>query len=66
VRVHATLKERPADRFAIEREHLRTLPPPYGGHRRLIAGHMAPVPTPFESLQHPLSTYELFAKEIAS
>lgn len=65
-RIHATLKERPIDRFQLERDHLRALPPPYGGHRRVLTGQVIAMPTPIESLQHPLSTYELFAKEIAS
>lgn len=64
-RIHATLKERPVDRFQLEREHLRTVPPPYAGHRRVLSGQVVTVPTPIESLQHPLSTYELFAAEIA-
>lgn len=66
VRVHATLKERPIDRFLRERVALRTLPLPYAGKRidtglersRLI------VPTPVESLQHPLATYDAFAEEL--
>lgn len=33
VRVHATLKERPVDRFTLERSSLRSLPLPYGGRR---------------------------------
>lgn len=64
-RVHATLKERPVERFALERVALRTLPLPYGGRRhdgrtdeRVI------VPTPFESLQHPLATYDALAAEL--
>jgi transposase len=65
-RIHATLKERPLDRFQHERDCLRALPPPYGGHRRVLTGQVIAMPTPVESLQHPLSTYELFAKEIAS
>lgn len=64
-RVHATLKQRPVDRFAIEREALRPLPLPYGG-RQLVtqAPAVLHVPTPIESLQHPLSVYELVAQEI--
>ena len=65
VRVHATLKERPVDRFLRERTALRALPLPYAGkrleatqQRRLI------VPTPVESLQHPLATYDAFAEEL--
>jgi transposase len=64
-RIHATLKERPVDRFQREREHLKVLPPPYGGHRRLLTGQVIATPTPIESLQHPLSNYQLFAREIA-
>ena len=64
-RVHATLKERPVDRFAIERQALQPLPLPYGG-RQLISQAPATlhVPTPIESLQHPLAVYELVAEEI--
>lgn len=65
-RIHATLKERPVDRFQREREYLKVLPPPSGGHRRVLSGQVIAMPMPVESLQHPLSTYELFAKEIAS
>lgn len=64
-RIHATLKERPIDRFQREREHLKVLPPPYGGHRRLLTDQVIATPIPIESLQHPLSTYEIFAQEIA-
>jgi transposase len=66
VRVHATLKERPADRFATERAALRALPLPYAG-RILTArtGGGISVPVPIESLQHPLATYDAFALEIA-
>ena len=64
-RIHATLKQRPVDRFAIERQTLQPLPLPYGG-RQLIT--QAPsgihVPTPIESLQHPLSVYDLVAEEV--
>lgn len=65
IRIHATLKERPADRYALERAALRALPLPYSGRRdaarderRLI------VPTPIESLQHPLATYDALAAEL--
>ena len=64
VRTHATLKERPIDRFARERPSLRPLPLPYGGHRR--SPHTPTfVPVPIESLQHPLRVYGDFAREIA-
>jgi transposase len=66
-RLHATLKERPVDRLALERQSLRPLPLPYGG-RQLVTptptGLHVPVPT--ESLQHPLSVYELVAEEIGA
>jgi hypothetical protein len=64
-RIHATLKERPVDRFAIERQALQPLPLPYGG--RVLTTPAATdrrVPMPIESLQHPLSIYELLAKDV--
>jgi transposase len=64
-RIHATLKERPVDRFQRERDDLRPVPPPYGGYRPRLTSQAIVVPTPIESLQHPLSTYEQFAAEIA-
>jgi hypothetical protein len=50
----------------IERDRLRPLPLPYAG-QRLIAGRdrSHAVPTPVESLQHPLAIYETLAREIA-
>lgn len=65
-RIHATLKERPLDRFGLERHVLRPLPLPYAG-QPLIAEDAAQlvVPTPIESLQHPLSVYGRIAEEIA-
>jgi transposase len=65
-RIHATLKERPIDRFGVERAALRPLPLPYGG--RKFTPQEPPqitVPMPIESFQHPLSVYELAAEEIA-
>lgn len=64
-RIHATLKERPVDRFQDEREHLQALAPPYGGHRRLLFATSSTMPMPFESVQHPLATYDRLALEIA-
>jgi len=65
VRIHATLKERPADRFAIERAALRALPLPYGGSRsEAQEARQLIVPTPIESLQHPLATYDALAAEL--
>jgi transposase len=66
-RLHATLKERPVDRFALERLALKPLPLPYGGRQpsaRTVV--VSAVPTPIESLQHPLSVYDLVANEIRS
>ncbi|MGH7707854.1 MAG: IS21 family transposase [Vulcanimicrobiaceae bacterium] len=66
VRIHATLKERPIDRFAREHPSLQALPLPYAG-RRLVHEPTATiaVPLPVESLQHPLGVYELLAQELA-
>ena len=66
-RIHATLKERPIDRFAFEHAALSALPLPYAG-RRIALGPSAaiPVPLPMESLQHPLAIYELLAQEISA
>jgi transposase len=67
VRVHATLKERPIDRFAFERQELSILPLPYAGRRRLVGNTAAlPVPLPVESMQHPLAIYDLLAEEISA
>jgi transposase len=63
-RVHATLRERPIDRFTHERNLLRPLPMPYGGHQRAATLAMLSVPTPVESFQHPLHVYDALAKEI--
>jgi len=64
-RLHATLRERPIDRFSRERERLRALPLPYAGQRFAIRPTTdLSVPLPVESLQHPLEIYEQFAHEI--
>lgn len=68
-RVHATLNERPCDRFIIEHPALQALPMPYGGlsvraaQSQKVQLHWQ-VPTPIESLQHPLNMYDTFASEI--
>lgn len=54
VRVHAELKERPLERWRHEREHLL----PYRAAGQLAPAPAARVPTPVESLQHPLSVYD--------
>jgi transposase len=67
VRTHATLKERPRDRFAFEHKVLAALPLPYAGRRLALATSSAiAVPLPVESLQRPLAVYELFAEEISA
>ena len=65
VRIHATLKERPLDRLAIERPTLRALPLPYAGLRALEPRIAISVPVPLESLQHPLVVYQTLAEELA-
>jgi transposase len=66
-RIHATLKERPADRFINERVNLAALPLPYAGRRITVPSDaVIAVPMPVESLQHPLAAYEQLAKEIAA
>lgn len=67
VRVHATLKERPIDRFQTERASLTPLPLRYAGKRlnaRVETINMQRVPMPVESLQHPLKIYAQFAAEV--
>lgn len=67
VRMHATLKERPCDRFGVERASLAGLPLPYGGKRlqqRAPVSHSIVVPIPFESIQHSLSVYAELAAEV--
>ena len=66
-RLHATLKEHPDVRFALERPSLRALPLPYAG-RPLAQRDPAVVatPVPVESFQHPLAVYDRLAKESAA
>lgn len=66
-RVHATLKERPDVRFALERPTLRALPLPYAGRPLSQRDATSPtMPIPVESFQHPLALYDRVAKEIAA
>ncbi len=66
-RTHATLRERPDERFAAERLSLAALPLPFGGQNESNTRSTLPiVPTPVESIQHPLSIYEMLAREIAA
>jgi transposase len=59
VRVHGDLKERPVDRFRLEQDHLL----PYGGIVVALGLISRSTPTPIESLQHPLSTYDALVVE---
>jgi hypothetical protein len=59
-RVHATTGEIPAERLAIERAQLQSVPIPYGG-RSVRSIQAKPVPVPIIGLQHPLSLYDAFA-----
>jgi transposase len=54
-RVHATTKERPDHRLAMERATLLPLP---GDTAMSTPAPRSSVPTPIESLQHPLSVYD--------
>jgi hypothetical protein len=54
VRIHGELKQRPIDRFEVERAHLE----PYAGTVVNLNALSRTVPTPIESLQHPLSSYD--------
>jgi transposase len=59
-RVHATTGEIPAQRLAIERLQLQSIPISYGG-RSVRSIQAKPVPVPIIGLQHPLSLYDAFA-----
>lgn len=61
-RVHATTKERPDRRLALERAALQPLP------TSVVVAPPAPrscLPLPIESLQHPLSVYDSLLRELA-
>ena len=56
-RIHATIKEVPAERLIIERVQLQALPAPYAG--RSVRALAAPPPRKaIMGYQHPLSTYD--------
>lgn len=59
-RVHATTGEIPAERLAIERLQLQSVPIPYGG-RSVRSIQTKRVPVPIIGVQHPLSLYDAFA-----
>ncbi|NPU95286.1 MAG: IS21 family transposase [Gammaproteobacteria bacterium] len=58
VRIHATVGERPLDRWRQERSHLTPLPQQLRRDEAPLLGHDLPRPIPLESVQHPLSVYE--------
>ncbi len=55
-RVHATTKAVPAERLAVERAMLQSIPAPYGGE--IVRSDPRPTPVPIVGLQHPLSIYD--------
>jgi len=61
-RIHATTKERPDHRLALERAAL--LPLPTSAVVPSLAPR-SPLPIPVESLQHPLSVYQALLQEVA-
>ena len=67
VRVHATTREQPVARWRRERELLLPLPPRYSGRRpgAELAAAAQLMPTPYDSLQHPLARYHELALEVA-
>ena len=65
VRVHATLKQRPLDRWQEERSALQPLPPLYPGMPSQATAAPARLPMPAESLQHPLAVYQQLATEVS-
>ena len=64
-RIHATTKEVPADRLAIERPRLQGLAAPYAG-RSARALPLVQIRKPMIGYQHPLSVYEGLLPEVAS
>jgi transposase len=57
-RVHATTHEIPNERLQLERQRFHPLPVSVATDSPIRVARAAKVPTPFESLQHPLSVYE--------
>ena len=53
--IHATTKERPEERLALERQALLPLPE---GATMPLPRPATPRPLPVESLQHPLAVYD--------
>lgn len=65
VRQHATLKERPIERWRVESASLQPLPPLYPGLAKASGKPSMAVPVPIESFQHPLAVYDRLAAEVA-
>lgn len=63
VRIHATTREQPTALWQAERECLLPLPQPYSGLPKEIGVPLSKV-IPFESWQHPLSTYDQLIREV--
>jgi transposase len=61
-RIHATTKERPDHRLALEHAALLPLPRPETMSTPALS---SPMPMPVESLQHPLSVYDALLREAA-
>jgi transposase len=57
-RIHGTTLEVPNERLQLERQHLQPLPVTVAAKIPIRVARAARVPTPFESLQHPLSVYD--------
>lgn len=57
-RIHATLKERPCDRFLLEQPTLSALPPNYCIQEQQTTPARILMPVPVESMQHPLAIYD--------
>ena len=57
VRVHGTTNQRPCDRMTLERQHLLALPRSTAWQASMPAKPNS-VPTPIDSLQHPLAKYD--------
>ncbi|MOA40210.1 hypothetical protein D3C78_1620630 [compost metagenome] len=64
VRIHATTREQPTALWQAERECLLPLPQPYSGLPKEMIGVPLSKVIPFESWQHPLSTYDQLIREV--
>jgi transposase len=60
VRLHGTLQAKPLDRLALEQAHLL----PFESDPGCLPIAQGPMPTPVESLQHPLAVYAALMPEV--